>query len=102
MLLLAPGWLCGQGTACFTYQGWLFDNTNAANGLYALRFTLYDASNNLNVVGGPLPIAPVAVSNGLFVVTLDFGSSPNPFTGPARWLQMDSATQQRTRRFTSP
>jgi trimeric autotransporter adhesin len=79
-----------QGTA-FTYQGRLFDNTNAANGSYALRFTLYpDATTGMPALAGPLALAPVAVSNGLFTVTLDFG--PGWFTGPPRWLQIESAT----------
>ncbi len=81
-----------QGTA-FTYQGQLFDNTNPANGNYALKFTLYsDATSGMPALAGPVILAPVAVSNGLFTVLLDFGSNPNPFTGPARWLQIDSAS----------
>ncbi len=81
-----------QGTA-FTYQGRLFDNTNPANGNYALKFTLYaDATSGMPALAGPVIVAPVAVSNGLFTVTIDFGSNPNPFTGPARWLQIDSAS----------
>src|ERR1035441_4559641 len=87
--LHAPRSAYAQGTA-FTYQGRLFDNTNAANGSYDLRFTLYDASNTLNVVAGPVPVGPVAVSNGLFTVLLDFGAAP--FAGLPRWLQVDSAT----------
>ena len=34
--------------------------------------------------------APVAVSNGLFTVTLDFGTGI--FTGPARWLEIGVRT----------
>ena|SRR6185369_16982810 len=41
-----------QGTA-FTYQGRLNDNGNAANGIYDLRFTIYDAGGGSNVVAGP-------------------------------------------------
>src|SRR5450759_928488 len=78
-----------QGTA-FTYQGRLFDNTNPANGNYALKFTVYpDATTGMPALAGT-NLAPVAVSNGLFTVVLDFG--PGLFTGPARWLQIDSAT----------
>jgi hypothetical protein len=73
-----------QGTA-FTYQGRLFDNTNPANGNYALKFKLYDGSNSLVTL-----VAPVAVSNGLFTVTLDFGAGQ--FTGPARRLEVASAS----------
>src|ERR1035441_5254876 len=78
-----------QGTP-FTYQGRLFDNTNLANGNYALKFTVYpDATTGLPALAGT-NLAPVPVSNGLFTVVLDFG--PGLFTGPARWLQIDSAT----------
>lgn len=37
-------------------------------------------------IGGLLAPNGVAVSNGIFTVTLDFGSAP--FTGPARWLDI--------------
>ena len=48
-LIYQPSTASAQGTA-FTYQGRLFDNTNPANGSYAIRFTVYDGSNTLNVV----------------------------------------------------
>ena len=89
LILLSQGRLAAQGTA-FTYQGQLFDNTSLANGYYALRFTLYDDSNSLTVLGGPITNGPVAISNGLFSVQLDFG--PGQFTGPPRWLQIDAAS----------
>ena len=78
-----------QGTA-FTYQGQLFDNGSPANGNYAMQFTLYTNSTTMVVSVGPLTIAPVTVSNGLFTVLLDFG--PGEFTGAPRWLQIYAAT----------
>ncbi len=72
-----------QGTA-FTYQGWLTDNGAPANGAYNLRFTLYDALTGGIAIGGPLTIAPISVSNGLFTVKLDF--SADMFNGANRWL----------------
>src|ERR1035438_5048403 len=87
--LHAPRSTYAQGTA-FTYQGRLFDNTNPANGNYALKFTVYpDATTGMPALAGT-NLAPVSVSNGLFTVVLDFG--PGLFTGPPRWLQVDSAT----------
>lgn len=74
-----------QGTA-FTYQGRLNDGANVANGIYDLRFRLYDSSGGAGVIAGPITNSPVAVSNGLFTVTLDFGAGV--FTGPARWLEI--------------
>ena len=87
-----------QGTA-FTYQGQLFDNGVAANGNYAMQFTLYTNSTTMFVSVGPLTIAPIPVSNGLFTVLLDFG--PGEFTGPPRWLQIYAATNSVSPR-TSP
>ena len=72
--------------AGFTYQGRLNVGTNAANALYEMQFSLYDAATNGNLVGGPFEVAPVSVSNGLFTVTLDFGSVV--FDGNARWLEV--------------
>jgi hypothetical protein len=75
----------GQGTA-FTYQGRLLDTGSPANGNYDMRFYLRDSLNGGSPVGATNNLAPVAVSNGLFSVVLDFGSSI--FTGPARWLEV--------------
>lgn len=74
-----------QDTA-FTYQGRLNDGGSPANGIYDLQFTVCDALTNGNVVGGPLTNSTTGVSNGLFTVTLDFGSGV--FTGPSRWLDI--------------
>ena len=74
-----------QGTA-FTYQGRLNDGVNPASGIYDLRFTIYDSSGGPGVVAGPLTNSPVAVTNGLFTVALDFG--PSVFAGADRWLDI--------------
>jgi hypothetical protein len=76
----------GQSTA-FTYQGRLNDGANPASGIYDLRFTIYSASSGGSAIGGPLTNSSTSVSNGLFVVTLDFGAGV--FTGPERWLEID-------------
>jgi len=74
------------GTA-FTYQGRLADAGNPANGVYDLRFTIYDSTNSPGtVIAGPLTNAATSVSNGLFTATLDFGASV--FDGNARWLEI--------------
>ncbi len=83
VFLAAP--LLAQGTA-FTYQGRLSDGPNPADGSYDLRFTVYDSPSAGLIVGGPLTNAHTGASNGLFTVTLDFGSGV--FTGPARWLEI--------------
>jgi hypothetical protein len=74
-----------QGTA-FTYQGRLNDGGVPAGGNYDLKFTIYDALTGGSIVGTPLTNAPVAVSNGLFAVTLDFGAGA--FDGSPRWLEI--------------
>ena len=73
------------GTA-FTYQGKLADGGNPANGGYSLMFTLYDDATGTSTVAGPLTNSPVAVTNGLFTTTLDFGA--DVFAGDARWLEI--------------
>ncbi|HSY17297.1 MAG TPA: hypothetical protein VK815_03145 [Candidatus Acidoferrales bacterium] len=80
---------CAQGTA-FSYQGKLNDGANPANGIYDVRFLVWDASTNGNLIAGPLTNSATSVTNGLFAVTLDFGSAV--FTGPDRWLQLDVRT----------
>jgi hypothetical protein len=72
-----------QGTA-FTYQGRLQGNGSPASGNYDFTFALFNTNNtNSGQVGGTLTNLNVGVSNGLFIVTLDFGPV---FTGNATWL----------------
>ncbi|MHC4089169.1 MAG: tail fiber domain-containing protein [Planctomycetota bacterium] len=73
------------GTA-FTYQGRLLDGGAAANGDYDFEFTLHDDLTLGSVVAGPISIGDWSVSEGLFTVTLDFGS--DVFIGDARWLEV--------------
>lgn len=72
-------------TTEFTYQGRLTDGGMAPTGSYDFEFRLYDASNNLL---GTLARNGVAVANGSFTVALDYGSTPNQFTGAARLLEI--------------
>ena len=78
-----------QGTA-FTYQGRLNAQGVAANGSYDLTFALYDSLGGGNVVGLPVTNSAVSVSNGLFTLTLDFGSGV--FPGANRWLEIGVRT----------
>lgn len=72
-----------QGTA-FTYQGRLNDGVAPANGIYDLRFTVFDAAVGGFQVPWVTNFATV-VSNGLFTATLDLG---NVFYGDPRWLEI--------------
>jgi hypothetical protein len=74
-----------QGTA-FTYQGQLQDNGSLASGTYNLQFTLYTNATGGASVAGPVTNNAVAVTNGLFTVTIDFGS--NVWNGETNWLQI--------------
>src|SRR6266542_5209635 len=85
-------------TTVFSYHGQLQTNGIPANGVYDLRFTLHDASSSGNPVGGPLTNAPVGVTNGLFITTLNFGGSP--FNGSDRWLEIGVRTNGDTNAYT--
>ena len=77
-----------QGTS-FTYQGRLNDGTNPANGIYDFQFAIYAAASGGAQQGNLLTNSATAVSNGLFTVTLDFGSQ---FPGANRWLEIGVRT----------
>jgi hypothetical protein len=82
LLLLVAG---GRAqTTAFTYQGQLNNSNAPVTGAYDFRFQIYNA--NSNVVAGPLTNAPVGVTNGLFTVTLDFGTGV--FDGSTRTLEI--------------
>lgn len=77
-----------QGTTAFTHQGRLSEGGGAASGLYDFRVQVYnravagEAGDAL--VSSTLNRIAVPVTNGLFVLSLDFGAAP--FNGEARWL----------------
>jgi hypothetical protein len=77
-------------TGTITYQGRLTDSGTAPNGPYDLRFTLWDAVilGNQIPVGSPITLTKtdVNVTNGVFTVPLDFGTSS--FPGADRFLEI--------------
>ncbi|MCC7088529.1 MAG: hypothetical protein M9925_04300 [Chloroflexi bacterium] len=73
-------------STAFTYQGRLTDGGSPANGVYDLRFILWDTETGGAQVGSIVAKEDVTVTNGLFSVELDFGGSA--FTGDARWLEI--------------
>jgi len=86
LLAIQSSILHAQGTA-FTYQGRLNSDNGLAGGSYDLKFAVYDTNAPAGIlIAGPVTNAAVAVSNGLFAVTLDFGAGV--FTGPDRWLEL--------------
>ena len=82
---LQPSTAFAQGTA-FTYQGVLSLNGAAVGGSNDLTFTLYNAVSGGATVGASNVVNDLVMTNGLFTVTLDFGTSP--FLGNDRWLQI--------------
>ena len=77
-----------QGAA-FTYQGRFTDGGGPATGSYDFAFSLFNASSGGSAIGTPRTNGAVAVTNGLFTVTLDFGAN---FPGADRWLEIAART----------
>src|SRR5437870_4869254 len=75
-------------TSSFTYQGRLTDGGKPANGNYDLQFALFDSLSGGTQVGSTQTMNTVAVSNGVFTVSLDFGA--NAFTGASRFLEISA------------
>jgi hypothetical protein len=86
-------------SSAFTYQGQLGTSGLPASGQFDLRFALYDANTSGNQVGALLTNAPTGITNGLFTVTLDFGSSV--FDGNLRWLEIGVRTNGAASAFTT-
>jgi hypothetical protein len=78
-----------QNTA-FTYQGRLNDGGLPANGSFDFQFRLFSAPTNGSQVPVIASSSGVAVSNGLFAASLDFGS--NVFNGSPFWLEISVRT----------
>ncbi len=73
------------GTA-FTYQGVLDDGGTPANGLFDFEAEVFGSEFGVGLIAGPVALGNVAVADGLFTVSLDFGSGV--FTGAERWLEL--------------
>ena len=76
-----------QSSTAFTYQGFLRDNGQPANGVYDLRFALYDSPSGGNQIGSIVYAEDVTVADGLFTVEVDFGAAPFN-TGARRWIEI--------------
>lgn len=70
-------------TTGFSFQGRLNDGTTPANGRYDLQFQLFDAITGGTQIGATISRSDTTLINGVFSVTLDFGSTafnnPNVF-----------------------
>src|SRR5580698_6722424 len=74
-----------QSTA-FTHQGTLSVNGAPANGSYDLTFSLFTNQSGGVAATSSLTNLSTLVSNGQFMVLLDFG--PGVFDGPNYWLEI--------------
>ena len=88
-LLMAATHASAQ-TSLFSYQGRLNDGTNPATGLYDLRFALFNLPASGAQQVGQIILPATGVTNGLFDVALDFGSSV--FNGDDRWIEVSVRT----------
>ena len=84
-LLAATPTFAAIGTA-FTYQGRLAQSGTTVSGTVDLQFEVYDQATGGASVGGPVSLANVVVTDGLFTVQLDFGATT--FNGDRRWLEI--------------
>ena len=74
------------GTA-FTYQGQIMDSGgNPINASCDFQFSLWDDPSSGTQVGTTLTPSGIPVSNGLFILQLDFNTGV--FVGDARWLEI--------------
>jgi hypothetical protein len=89
LALLATSSALAQ-SAAFTYQGRLAQRNHPASGYYDLQFCLTDSAGEGKRIGDALTNACVAVTDGLFTATLDFGAAA--FDGSALWLQVGVRT----------
>jgi hypothetical protein len=72
-------------TTAFTFQGQLTSTGSPASGLYDFQFALFDAASGGSQQGPTLCSDNVAVSGGVFTVTLDFGAQ---FSGSQRFIEV--------------
>src|SRR4029453_5640220 len=86
-ILLAASAAVAQSTN-FTYQGRLTDGGTPANGNYDLQFALWNSLSGGTQVGSTQSVNTLAVTNGVFTVTLDFGASA--FPGASRFLEISA------------
>lgn len=89
-VLSLPAPALAQSTA-FTYQGLIRAAGVPAAGPVDLRFRLYDSATAGAQVGPQVALSGVALSQGVFTTTLDFGVAAYAANAP-RWLEIDAAT----------
>lgn len=84
LLFVLPAQAQLLGTA-FTYQGSLSESAAPANGNFDFEFSIFATPFGGTLLAAPLTLNAVAVDNGLFTVSLDFGDQ---YIGQPRWLEI--------------
>jgi hypothetical protein len=79
----------GSPTETFTYQGRLTEGGIPANGIYDLRFSIYDQETGGTQYGSTTDYPDQTVTAGIFSLNLSVGLMQNVFTGGPRWLQVE-------------
>jgi len=92
LAILAAALPAFSQTTAFNYQGRLTDGGQPATGLYDLTFKVFDSAGpgTAGQQGSTASQVAVPVTNGLFSVSLNFGSAP--FSGARRWLEVGART----------
>ena len=86
MFLVFSAGATSAQTTVFTYQGRLNSDIAPVNGDYQLQFKLFDAESGGNQIGQTLTDVTATVTDGVFVVRLDFGAAS--FNGSDRYLEV--------------
>ena len=73
-------------SSAFTYQGELYDSGEPLVGSVDLRFTPYADDSNPTLLGPPVVVEDVLVSDGVFTAKVDFGDGF--FVGDQVWLEV--------------
>lgn len=88
ILGLAATFILIQNTSAlstvFTYQGRLASGSSEVTGRYDFQFQMFNASGSGTMLAS-FTTNNIAVSNGLFAVSIDFGSS---YDGNERWMEI--------------
>src|SRR3954468_10783792 len=84
-LLLISAISAAAQTTAFNYQGKLTD-AGAAQATYQMQFKLFDAPTGGSQIGATIENPSVAVTDGVFSVSLNFGA--NAFPGADRFLEI--------------
>ena len=86
-----------QSTA-FVYQGMLSVAGSPANGIYDVCCGIFSTNYSGSSICNPVTNTGVLVSNGIFMVTLDYG---NVFDGDLFWMEIGVRTNGSANAFTT-